>query len=180
MATIITWVVRAILLSVLVLYHLSCRSLSPELLLLHYRLLSNQSCPNLLLLMHDLYSLKSLLCPVSSPHGILVGGMVHTSYMQLNVVPQSINELSNPLGLKSDQSLREARKLGEAELILINNDIILNKSLELPERLVSDVSWDELPEKVCPEGGPSCLVPNHLVRALHCPPLVLCYTMEHV
>ena len=77
----------AILLLVLVLYHPSYWSLSSELLLLHYRLLLNRSGPNPLMLMHGLYSLKSLLCPVSSPHSILVGGMLHTSHMQLNVVP---------------------------------------------------------------------------------------------
>ncbi|XXG53139.1 hypothetical protein AAC387_Pa03g1286 [Persea americana] len=120
-ATIITWAVRVILLLVLPLYHLSRLSLSPKLLLLHYMLLSNQSGPNPLLLMHGLYSLKSFLCPVSSPHGILIGGMVHTSHMQLNAIPQSVDEPSNPLRLRCDQSLREAGKLGEAELILINS-----------------------------------------------------------
>ena len=56
-ATIITCAVRVVLLSLLILYHLSCWSLPPELLLMHYRLLPNQSGPNPLLLMHGLNSL---------------------------------------------------------------------------------------------------------------------------
>ena len=39
---------------------------------------------------------------------------------------------------------------------------------------------DELSEEVCPESGPRCLISNQLIGALHGPPLVLCYTTEHV
>ena len=46
---------RVVLLSLLILHYLSCRPLPPELLLLlHYRLLSNRSGLNPLLLMHGL------------------------------------------------------------------------------------------------------------------------------
>ena len=57
-----------------------------------------------------------------------------------------------------DQSLCEARKLGEAELVLINSHATLDKSLELPKLPLPDMSWNELPEEVHLEGCPSDLI----------------------
>lgn len=78
--------------------------------------------------------------------------MVNKNHMQLDVISQPINESSNPFGLRHDQSLGEAGELREAELVLIDGHITLDESLELPELMLSDVSWNELSEEVIPKG----------------------------
>ena len=101
-ATIITRIVRAVLLSLLVLCRLAYWPMSPILLLLlpmHWGLLLRESGPNPLLLVHDLDLLQMLLGPIGLPHSELVGNVINTRHVQLNISPQSPDEASDSLRL---------------------------------------------------------------------------------
>lgn len=80
--------------------------------------------------MHGLIPSQEALGPECLLQVLFVGGELDDGHL-LNINSQILHKPLNPLGLGRDQHLRKARKLDEAELILLHCHISLGQQLKL-------------------------------------------------